>query len=315
MRFAAIVLCITALMIGGVALAWDSGTEPYTTTGDHDGSWRWYVDPGDRSENPSGSQGYNTNAVGERGCNYAYAWGDGYEDWWYYYDWDDYGWVEGDSGSHTGNYNLQVDADIEMFVNEGMEHNLVYFHRLNKATTMNADWTYWIESNNGMWVFLVFDDDCYWGGLHGTGDTAYPYMDQVNRRPSPYGWDPGSSYGTPPPTARACDTKDSVPDMPDEYYVDNTTKGGSTYDVVLPLDFYMWGKDPGTEAGTWVKGQYSASGNNGNTVGITFHPEKTGVLRYPGYKSTYFRATIRPHAYQPDGRYIIDPTMELSPQM
>lgn len=315
MRFATIVLCIAALMMmSGIALAtetraFDAGTHPYTSTGDHDGVWRWYVDPGDHANNPTRPEGHNESNVGERNCDYSYAWGQGFEDWWFYYNWEENTWDEGttEGHGHTGNYALQIDADIELYVNEGMAKNLVYFHRMDNVQNMHADWAYWLEANHGCWVFLVVDDSCHWGGLDPTGDQ--PYLDQVSRHV--YNWD---EVGTAP-TDRNWDTKNDAPDMSAEYYVDNTSKGGTANDVVLPVDFYMWAKAPGSAAGTWVKGTYSGSGCGGNLKGITFNPSQTGILKNPGYMSTWLRATIKPHKYQPDGRYLIDPIVEVGPDI
>jgi hypothetical protein len=316
MRFATIVLCITALMmIGGMALAtesraFDTGTEPYQHTGDHDGIWRWYVDPGDYAGGTDGYAGSHT--VGERDTTYGYAWGDGFEDWWFYYNWETNTWDEGTTSGHghTGNYALQIDADIELYVNEGMERNLVYFHRIANEQSIKAEWGYWLEANHGCWVFLTVDDGCNWGGLNSGKE---PYLDQVSRHV--YNWDEIATH----PTDRKWDTKDDAPDMSAEYYVDNsstgTNRGGTTHDVVIPIDFYMWAKAPGTEAGTWVKGTYSASGCGGNLKGITFDPAKTGILKNPGYMSTKFRATLKPHKYQPDGRYMLDPVVEVGPDI
>ncbi|MCD6326883.1 hypothetical protein J7M28_04950 [bacterium] len=315
-RFLTVFVCITALVLmSGAALAtWDSGTEPYTGTGEDKAAWRWFVDPGDKSGR---AEGYGSSSLGERGLNYSYAWGAGFYDTWFYYDWSGPPfWVMGDNGSHTGAdgtgegyYNLQIDADIEMFANEWMENSLLYFHRLTTVESMNAYWDYWIESNNGMWVFLTVDDDCCWGGL----DSGYlPYLDMVNRRPAPYDWDDTSGK----PGARGYETETTCPNMGSRYYVDNTAKGGSAADVVLPIDFYMKANGEGSAAaGTYVLGDYSAEGNSGTLMGITWYPDETGVLRYPGKRGTTFKANLLPHKYQPDGRYIMDPIVELAPYL
>ncbi|MBN2208816.1 MAG: hypothetical protein JW759_05945 [Candidatus Coatesbacteria bacterium] len=311
-RFLTIVVCIAALtMMGGAALADETdwgAHEPYISTGgDHEGTWRWCVDPGDHTDNSTRPEGYGANSAGERGLNYAYAWGDGFEDAWLYYNWDTKDWEVGATGSSTGFYALQIDADIELFLNQAMARNLIYFHRLDYAESMEVAWDYWIESNNGEWVVLVFDDS-YWGGLNASHE---PYLDQVNSRPAPYDWG-----DTPPPAKRYYDTAVNCPGMGAAYYIDNTAKGGTASDVVLPIEFYMQAVEGGTAGvGTWVKGEYAAGVSDRNLTGIAFDQEQTGVLMYPGKQETQLKAKIKPHKYQPDGRYVINPTVEVGPQL
>jgi len=312
-RFLTIVVCVTALMtMGGIALAGESdwgGHEPYVNTPghDHEGAWRWFVDPGDAADNPTRPEGYGTNGVGERGLNYAYAWGQGFEDSWLFYNWVSKNWEVAATGSSVGFHTLQIDADIELFLNQAMAHNLIYFHRLDFVESMEVAWDYWIESNNGEWVVLVFDDS-HWGGLNASHE---PYLDQVNSKPAPYDW--GDS---PPPDKRYYDTSANCPGMGAEYYIDNTAKGGSASDVVLPIEFYIKAVQGGTAGvGTWVKGEYLAGVSDRNLTGIAFDPDQTGVLRYPGKQETQLKARIKPHKYQPDGRYMINPTVEVGPQL
>jgi hypothetical protein len=321
MRLATIVLCITALMmIGGIALAaseenWgDHGAKPYTGE-----QWRWCVDPGDRSENVStnGHQGKNLNATGERNVNYAYAWGDDANSGWWYYNWNDYKWYDSNNESEwPDEFRLEIDADIEMFCKSTMEFNRIYFHRWDRDTHMATDWGFTIASNNGQWFFICVPDGCDWGDIPAdgyqpaTGGTIYGgYLDQVSRAVVGWDWYSGGagaynsgSYGV---NKRRFDKEDC--DLPDGFEFVND-RG----EAVIPFDIAMY--DKSQDPDTWVMGEYSGDGNNGNTKGLTFtRPDGYPAGCYkPGYSSSIFRCHIYPHAYQPDGRYILDPVVEVA---
>jgi len=117
-----------------------------------------YMQEGTSNDGPA-----SINAAGEgpggtaaNWTNWKYQYGSG----WYrgVYAADTYGWL--DEGS-DGNMDLEIEADIEMYIYEAISGNKVYFHIGNPYTAGDGDKTAYVygsfSSNNGMYIGLTFD--------------------------------------------------------------------------------------------------------------------------------------------------------------
>jgi hypothetical protein len=112
---------------------------------------------------PDGYTGIN--AAGQGPANDA---SDNYTNWKYQYgsgsssavySWDSDAWLEFEN---TGDSQIDVECDIELYWSESIENNKIYFHIGNPFTATNADKTAYVNgtyaSNHLEWVGISFDN-------------------------------------------------------------------------------------------------------------------------------------------------------------
>jgi hypothetical protein len=128
----------------------------------------------------------------------------------------DSGWLE---ESSSGDPNLDIEADIEMYYSESYANNKIYFHLGNIYTATQADKTAYVDGtftcNNGQYLGISFDgtskdesDMLKDGGGNYTGevqDAMVGTKDVLGRNISSenfnvkllLSWDSGTTYNTP----------------------------------------------------------------------------------------------------------------------
>ncbi len=200
--------------------------------------------------------------------NWKYQYGS--YSWFGVYSWDENAWVE---ETESGNGQMEIEADIEMFCYEELSNHKIYFHLGNMYTATGADLTAYVggsfASNNGQYIGVSFD---------GTSKVEADFQT-----------DGGGGL-----TGRITDAMIGTVD------IGGRDISGEAFDVTILMD---WGSG-------WQTPDSFGDGAHGTIPKALWWLVNAGV---PGSYSLTYKIVLHPDTYQPDGNYNLDPTIVAAP--
>jgi hypothetical protein len=209
-------------------------------------------------------------ATNPNSTNWKYQYGSG--SWSGVYSWDSNAWVE---TTETGDSDVDIECDIEMYCETTTSNNKVYFHIGNLYTATSSDKTAYVDgtmtSNNGQWIGISFD---------GTSKTEADFEKDGSGNFT--GRILGAMVGTVDAGGRDISAE--------------------SFDIVVTM---TW--DGGT---TWnVPGSYG-DGAHSTITDTLWWLVNNGV---PGSYTVQWKIELDPAADQPDGNYHLDPAVVVAP--
>ena len=216
-------------------------------------------------QGPAGDAGHST--------NWKYQYGSG--SWSGIYSWDGDAWLE---ITNTGDAQIDVECDIEMYWSDTIADNKIYFHVGNPSTLTAADKTAYVTGtyagNHLMWLGISFDN------------TSKVEADFETGGPTGYtGRVLGGMVGT----------------------IDNhdTDISAESFDIVFLME---------CNGGAYVgPGSFGAGAHN--TIPSSLWWDPTDVGQTVGAGTMSWKVEIEPAAWQVDGNYRLDPVIVKAPTL
>jgi hypothetical protein len=233
----------------------------------------------------TGSDGYapidaSGQAPGANPNSTNWIWQTGSYSWSGVYSWDSNAWVE---EQESGDPQMDIECDIEMYCEETLENNKVYFHvgnlytaLQNPGTDLTAYVTGTLTSNNGQYIGISFDGTT----KAGSPETYFEgYPDALTGRIF------NGMVGTLDCGGRDISTE--------------------AFDITITLSY----------TGTGSSGGYVAPGDYGEGAHGTIPNALWWLLNngVPGAYNLSWKIQLHPGAHQPDGNYNLDPTIVAAP--
>jgi hypothetical protein len=209
-------------------------------------------------------------ATNPNSTNWKYQYGSG--SWSGVYSWDGDAWVEEVS---TGDENLDVECDIEMYASTTTEDNKIYFHLGNPYEATVAEKTALVSgtmrSNNGQYLGISF---------YGTSKDEDSFEE-----------DGGGNY-----TGRIFDAMVGTVD------IGGRDISSEAFDIVITMD-------NGTGGGYQPPVTYGAGAHETEPDCLWW------AAMGPGSFNLTWKIVIEPATHQPDGNYNLDPLMVVAPAL
>lgn len=182
------------------------------------------------------------------------------------------GWLE---ESSSGDAEIDIECDIEMYYSEEFSNNKIYFHLGNLYTATTADKTAYVDgtftSNNGMWIGIGFD---------GTSKTEADMLKDL-----------GGNYTGEIQDAMVGTTDVLLRDISDQSF---NAK-------------FMLTSDGGT---TWLPPDSFGTGASGTILNALWWLVEGGAA---GTHVVQWSVEMLPAEHQPDGNYKFDPAIVAAP--